>query len=97
MTKRIVLAMVLLSIGPLQNSVRAGALGPLVLPTPSILAVMAANHIPTAGCTATALHCFASTGAPIPGFGASGFTSYFPLTSQIGTPSDAARKALRFE
>ncbi len=54
------------------------------LPTPAILAVMAGNSIPTAGCTATALHCFASTGAPIPGFGASGFTSYFPLNSEIG-------------
>jgi hypothetical protein len=55
-----------------------------VLPNAGILTVMAGNHIPTAGCTATALHCFPSTGAPIPGFGASGFTSFFPLNSEIG-------------
>ncbi|MFI5087537.1 MAG: TonB-dependent receptor domain-containing protein [Terriglobales bacterium] len=55
-----------------------------VLPTANILPIMAGNGIPTAGCTATALHCFGSTGAPIPGFGAGGFTSYFPLNSEIG-------------
>ncbi len=55
-----------------------------VLPSAAYLAVMAGNGIPTAGCTAAALHCFASTGAPIPGFGAGGFTSYFPLTSEMG-------------
>ncbi len=55
-----------------------------VLPTATIATVMGLNGIPTAGCTATALHCFASTGAPIPGFGASGFTSFFPLNTQRG-------------
>ncbi len=55
-----------------------------VLPSAAFLAVMAGNGIPTAGCTATALHCFGSTGAPIPGFGPGGFTSFFPLSSEIG-------------
>jgi hypothetical protein len=50
------------------------------LPTASILAVMAANGIPTAGCTAAALHCFGSSGAPIPGYG----TSFFPLGQLTG-------------
>ena len=51
-----------------------------VLPTASILAVMAGNGIPTAGCTATGLKCFGSSGAPIPGWG----TSFFPLSQEIG-------------
>ena len=55
-----------------------------VLPNANLLGIMAANHLSTAGCVATALHCFASTGAPIPGFGANGFTSFFPLQSEIG-------------
>src|SRR6185437_11673045 len=50
------------------------------LPTSKILAVMAGNSIPTAGCTATNLRCFGSTGAPIPGYG----TSFFPLNSVRG-------------
>ncbi|MGB9104827.1 MAG: TonB-dependent receptor, partial [Terriglobales bacterium] len=51
-----------------------------VLPNAGILAVMAGNGIPIAGCVAASLRCFPSSGAPIPGFG----TSFFPLTSEIG-------------
>ncbi len=54
------------------------------LPSAGVLTVMGLNGIPTAGCNATALHCFASTGAPLPGFGATGFTSYFPLAAETG-------------
>ncbi len=51
-----------------------------VLPSANILAIMAGSGIPTAGCAATGLKCFASSGAPIPGYG----SSFFPLGQEIG-------------
>jgi hypothetical protein len=50
------------------------------LPNNNFLLAMASNGIPTAGCVAASLHCFASSGAPIPGYG----TSFFPLSTQTG-------------
>jgi len=38
------------------------------LPSPLMVNLLAANGINTAGCTATGLRCFPSSGAPIPGF-----------------------------
>ena len=50
------------------------------LPSANMLPLMAGAGIPTAGCAAASLHCFADSGAPIPGYG----TSFFPLATQKG-------------